>query len=214
MTVGATGAISFPMSDDKGRGVQGFIVGALVAGTVAAGLMLSRPAAPPPPTPATPPPLMPAPMPPGMPPPGFAPTQDPRQVADSLFNEAMMATEQGDQATLAQVLPGALAAYRGLSQLDDDGRYHVALLELSGGHFAEARATCAGLLAKHPNHLLALGVSLRAAARGGDAAAARDFAQRLVQAYEAEANLPLPEYRDHQRIFPALRQEAQALLGK
>lgn len=203
------------MSDDKGRGVQGFIIGALVAGTVAAGLMLSRPAAPPL-MPVTPPPSMPTPMPaaPGMPPPGFAPTQDPRQVADSLFNEAMLATEQGDQATLARVLPGALAAYRGLSQLDDDGRYHVALLELSGGNFAEARATCAGLLAKHPNHLLALGVSLRAAARGGDEAAARDFAQRLVQAYDAEANLPLPEYRDHQRIFPALRQEAQAQLGK
>jgi Tfp pilus assembly protein PilF len=136
----------------------------------------------------------------------------PREAADQLFNEAMMAGEANDQATLARVLPGALAAYRALGPLDGDGTYHLAALELVGGKYAEARATCATLLATNPNHVLALGVSLRAAQRAGDAAATLDFAQRLLKAYDAEAQRPLPEYQDHQRMLPNYRAEAMAAL--
>jgi hypothetical protein len=134
----------------------------------------------------------------------------PREAADLLFNEVMMASEQNDAVALAQALPGALAAYRALGPLDDDGTYHVALLELAGKKFPEARATCATVLAKNPNHLLALGVSMRAAARDGDSVSASDFAQRLLKAYDAEVSRPLPEYQDHGRMLPTYRAEAMA----
>lgn len=187
--------------------MQGFVVGALVVGTVAAGFFLSRqsdqapPASIAPPVPAAAPTLAPAAPP--------APAS-PRQAADEVFNEAMMAHEQNDQATLARVLPGAIAAYRALGELDGDGAYHLALLELAGGQLTEARATCASLLAKNPNHLLALGVALRVAAKANDAAAARDLGQRLLKAYDTEVVRPLPEYQDHERMFPTYRAEAMA----
>ena len=194
------------MSDDsKARGVQGFVVGALVVGTIAGGFFLSRQ---PEPAPAVP-----------MGASNFAPAQplapaappvpaSPREAADLLFNEAMMASEQNDQARLDRVLPGAIMAYRSLGALDDDSTYHLALLELAGGKWAESRATCAKLLATNPNHLLALGVSVRGAVKAGDAAAARDFGQRFLKGYEAEAVRPLPEYRDHERMLPTYRAEA------
>lgn len=197
------------MSDDsKASATQGFVVGALVVGTIAVGLFLSRQpeqAASPTPS-ATPVPVAAPVFAPAAPP---APAS-PREAADTLFNEAMRAQEQNDQATLAQVLPGALAAYRTLGELDGDGAYHLALLELAGGQLTEARATCATLLAKNPNHLLALGVSLRVAAQANDAAAARDLGQRLLKAYDVEVVRPLPEYQDHERMFPRYRAEAMA----
>ena len=117
---------------------------------------------------------------------------------------------RGDQGRLAQVLPGAIAAYRSLGELDADETYHLALLELAGGILTEARAACASLLAKNPNHLLGLGVSLRVAMKANDASAARAFGQRLLKAYDIEAERPLPEYQDHQRVLAILRAEAMA----
>lgn len=199
--------------------LQGFVVGALVVGAIAAGFFLSRAPSDPAPVPPAPlanaafanapAPSMPMPMPqrPVAPGPEGGAT---RQQADSLFNAVMTASETGDQATVTQMLPGALAAYRALGPLDDDGTFHVAILELSGGRYAEARTTAAALLAKNPKHLLALAVSMRAAVRGGDAAAAREFAKTLLEGYEQEVTRPLPEYQDHGRVLPSVRAEAEA----
>lgn len=148
-------------------------------------------------------------------PPTFAPPPQPaspREAADQLFNVAMMASEKNDQATLTQTLPQAIAAYRALGSLDGDATFHLAALELAGGRSSDARATCATLLSTNPNHVLALGISMRAAERAGDAAGSRVFAERLVKAYEAEAVRQLPEYRDHQRMLPNYRAEALAVL--
>lgn len=195
---------------DDARTVKGFLVGALVAGAIAFFFVTSKEQAPS--TPALPP--MAAPNFPSPPPGPAAPSQpaSPREAADQLFNVAMMAGEQNDQAALAQVLPGALAAYRALMPLDGDGTFHLAALELVGGKYAEARATCATLLATNPNHILALGISRRAAERAGDAPGARDFAQRLLKAWDTEAAHPLPEYKDHQRMLPSYRDGAAAAL--
>lgn len=203
------------MADTSGQQqLRGFVIGVLVAGAVAAGFLLSRPTPPAAAPVANAPPQLPAmPPAPSMPMPGLTPPSapmTPRDQADALFNEAMMASETNDGEALMQVLPRALAAHRALGALDDDGAYHVALLELVGAKYAEARATAATLLAKNPKHLLALAVSMRAAQRAGDAAAARDFAKRLLDAYDAESTRPLPEYQDHARMLPSYRAEAQA----
>jgi hypothetical protein len=51
---------------------------------------------------------------------------------------------------------------------------------------------------------------LRAAVKAGDASAARDAAQRLLQAYDTESVRPLPEYQEHRRVLSTLREEATA----
>lgn len=200
------------MADTSGQQqLRGFLIGVLVSGAVAAGFLLSRPSAPGPTenAPPPPPPAMPvAPSTPQLTPPPAPAT--PRDAADALFNEAIMASEANDGEALMQVLPRALGAYRALGALDDDGVYHVAMLELAGARYSEARATSATLLAKNPKHLLALAVSMRAAGRSGDAAAARDFAKRLLDAYDTESTRALPEYQDHARMLPSYRAEAQA----
>lgn len=198
----------------------------VVIGAVGMGLFLSRPSTPdvaPAPMPAEPG-AMAAPRPSGLAgwrpvQPGSAPSQaepaapaSPREEADSLFNVVMSAAEKRDQQTVVQALPEALSAYAKLGPLDGDGIFHVALLQLTGGRFAEARATAQKLLADNPNHLLALSVSARAAAAAGDAAAARDFNQRLLRAYDSEVVKPLVEYRDHARVLPLQRAEAEAAL--
>lgn len=193
------------------RTLKGFLVGALVAGAIAYGFIASKQPAPVA-APALPPMDAPAFQPPQRGPAMPSAPASPREAADQLFNTAMMAGEQKDQATLAQVLPQALAAYRALAPLDGDGTFHLAALELEGAKYAEARATCATLLATNPNHLLALGISRRAAEQTGDAAGARDFAQRLLKAWDAESTRPLREYQDHQRVLPAYRAEAMAAL--
>jgi hypothetical protein len=190
-------------TNSTSRGLQGFVVGALVVGVIAAGLFLSRPSEQVSTMPSAP---MAAPVQPPVPP---APAS-PSEAADLLFNEAMMASAQEDSARLAQVLPGAIAAYRALGELDADDTYHLALLELEGGNLAEARAAAGALLAKNPNHLLGLSVSLRAAVKAGDATSARDVAQRLLQAYDTESVRPLPEYQEHRRVLSTLREEATA----
>ncbi len=190
------------------RTVKGFLVGAVVAGAVAFFVMSSKQPAP-----------SPAPAMPPMAAPTFAPPKSalsqpasPREAADELFNVAMMASEKNDQATLTQTLPQAIAAYRALGPLDGDATFHLAALELAGGRYAESRATCATLLTTNPNHVFALGLSMRAADRAGDAAGKRDFAERLLKGYDAEAVRQLPEYRDHQRMLPSYRAEAMAAL--
>lgn len=202
----------------------GLVAGVAVALAVAAGFLLTSrgassdsPAPAPAPVgqPAMPPPSGPAPGAaalPALPPPSG--TATPRERADTLFNAVMMASEQGDQAALAQAAPQAIAAYRQLASLDNDGVYHLAALQLANKEFAAARTTAEGLLAKEKGHLLALSVAAQAAAGAGDQGAAKAHYQRLLDAYDAEVVRQLPEYHDHQRMLPGLREAARQALGK
>ena len=63
----------------------------------------------------------------------------PRQAADRLFNRVMAASENGDTAEALQFAPMALQAYDNLGTLDNDARYHVALLHLTAGDIKSAR---------------------------------------------------------------------------
>jgi len=138
----------------------------------------------------------------------------PRQQADALFNVVMSAAEQGDAKTVSEALPEAMRAYQGLGELDSDGIFHVALLQLSGKDFAGARATAEVILSKLPNHLLALSVAAKAAASAGDAKAARAYNEQLLSAYDTEVLKTLPEYQDHARVLPTERDLARKALGK
>ncbi len=146
---------------------------------------------------------------------GGQPTPQPlsaRGTADALFNQGMTAYESGDSANARQFVPMAITAYRGLSDLDPDARYHLALLSLAAGRPDDALAQADTMLAEVPNHLLALSVSARAHAERGETAAAADFYRRYLEAYTPDIAATRPEYIDHGRALPARRDEAQRYL--
>jgi hypothetical protein len=60
-------------------------------------------------------------------------SMSPRDAADRLFNRVMVASESGNTAEALKFAPMALQAYDNLGTLDNDARYHVALLHLTLG---------------------------------------------------------------------------------
>jgi tetratricopeptide (TPR) repeat protein len=141
---------------------------------------------------------------------GLAPLEGtPREQADRLFNRVMTAREQGNAPEALQFAPMGIQAYQMAEPLDDDGLYHLATLQNTASDFAAARATAERILSRNPNHLLGLAAAAEAATGAGDAAAAREYHQRLLDAYDAELARALPEYQDHARILPDYRQAAQ-----
>lgn len=146
---------------------------------------------------------------PGSPPPL---TGTPREQADRLFNRVMSERAEGNIEQAEFFLPMAIRAYRRAEPLDADGRFHLSLLEASAGEFAASRASAEQILATTPDHLLALGAAAEAAAGEGDSAAAREYYQRFVEAYDAENREPRPEYDDHARLLPEYRRAAERAL--
>ncbi len=140
-------------------------------------------------------------------------SSDMRSNADRLFNRIMMAAEQGNQAEVDQFMPMAIQAYGMVDNLDDDGIYHLAILQQTAGEYGEARSAAERILEHSPDHILALGVAASAAADNGDTAAASSLWQRLLEAYPEEAGKPLPEYMDHQAMLQAYRDSGRAAVG-
>ena len=136
-------------------------------------------------------------------------TGTPREQADRLFNRIMSEREGGDSAQAKFFLPMALQAYDNASPLDEDGYYHLSLLQNFGGDFKTAQATAEKILATSPNHLLGLSAAASAARAAGDNAAARKFYQRFLSAYDSESKVQKPEYVDHGNMLPTLKAEAE-----
>jgi tetratricopeptide (TPR) repeat protein len=132
----------------------------------------------------------------------------PRMAADQLFNQALSAYEGGDSAGARQFIPMALTAYRGLADLDLDGRYHVALLELAANQPRAALAQADTMLAQVPNHLFGLLVAASAHDLLGQSDRAADYYQAFLGAYTPDVAASRQEYLDHGRMLPARQQTA------
>jgi hypothetical protein len=138
----------------------------------------------------------------------------PRAAADKLFNRIMGTAESGDTSGARFFVPMALQAYQMAAPLDDDGLYHVALIQLVAGQPDSARATAQKILDQSPHHLLALAVAAQAENAEGNTSAARTLYQQFLDAYAAESKKTLPEYEEHAKILPIYRQDAEKYLGK
>jgi tetratricopeptide (TPR) repeat protein len=139
---------------------------------------------------------------------GPAVSANPRLAADQLFNQALTAFESGDSAGAKQLIPMALAEYRGLADLDLDGRYHVALLELAASQPLAALAQADTMLGQAPNHLFGLLVAARAHDLLGQSDQAADYYQLFLNAYRPDVAASRQEYLDHGRVLPARQQTA------
>ena len=141
-------------------------------------------------------------------------SNDMRTNADRLFNRIMMAAEQGNEAEVAQFMPMAIQAYDMVDNLDNDGLFHLALLHLTAGSPDAALDVANRILEDGPNHLLGLAVAAQAAADAGNAQAANEYWGRYLDAYDAEAGKPLPEYVDHQPLLSEYRSMARDATGR
>lgn len=135
----------------------------------------------------------------------------PREQADRLFNRIMTERENGDTARAKFFLPMGIQAYQMAGDLDADGLYHLSLLQAFGGEYKAALQTAEQILAKDPNHLLGLSAAAAAARGTGDAVATRQYARRFLAAFDTESKADKEEYRDHARMLPELKAEAQTL---
>lgn len=136
----------------------------------------------------------------------------PREAADRLFNRVMTAVSAGDSAQVQGFLPMAVAAYERARPLDNDGVFHLALLQLTSLDLASARASAEGALAESPDHLLLLSVSAEAAKRAGDNEAATAYYQRLLAAWDEQTAIGLEEYQVHAAMLPEIEAAARSFL--
>lgn len=141
-------------------------------------------------------------------------TGTPREQADRLFTRIMETAERGDTAEAEFFVPMALEAYRAAGDLDDDGLYHLSVLQEFAGDYTAARESAERILEDSPRHLLGLGAAAKAAESAGDEDAARDLYRRFLDAADSEAEQPLPEYRLHSAMLPTYRSRAEAFLSR
>lgn len=163
-----------------------------------------------PPPPATPAPVV-APAPVSAPAPEAPPADPARTAADEAFNTAMRAFEgQAPEAPVA--LAAALAAYQSLENVDSDGLFHVALIQLAMDDAKGARESAERVLGDYPEHIFALDIAARAADKLGDAAAAKAYYQK-VSAGVGKPHPDLPEYEHHARLVDKIEARAAGWLA-
>jgi hypothetical protein len=152
----------------------------------------------------------------------IAPAGDPRAIdlsamtpadaAERLYERVMRLASAGDTAQAREFAPMALAAYERVPELTDDEHYHIAVLHLFQGSIARAEAHADSVLARTPDHLLALLVSAQARRAAGDSEGAAARYRRFLEAYPAEIAVDREEYRAHAPVLAEGRDEARSFL--
>lgn len=136
-------------------------------------------------------------------------SMSPREAADRLFNRVMAASEQGNTAEVSRFVPMALLAYDNVGMLDNDARYHVALLNLVSNDVTGARVQVEMLRQSVPNHLLGFLLERQIADRSGKKNNADKTDKAFLAAYDAEIAAGRTEYEDHRNSLERYRAEAQ-----
>ena len=134
----------------------------------------------------------------------------PREAADRLFNRVMIANESGNTAEALKFSPMALQAYDNLGTLDNDARYHVALIHMAAGDIKSARVQLDKLRQSVPNHLLGFMLEHQIAERSRNKDSAARAYKGFLAAYDAEIAKGRPEYQDHQGSIERFQKAAQA----
>lgn len=137
----------------------------------------------------------------------------PREAADRLFTRVMTAVSAGDSTEVSNFLPMAVGAYELAMPLDADGYFHMALLRLTGLDMEGALAAAEAGLEETPGHLLLLSAAAEAAVTAGDDETATRHYQELVDGWDTQMALALPEYQAHNAMLPQMQADAQEYLA-
>ncbi len=139
-------------------------------------------------------------------------TMTPREAADALFNRVMGAASEGDSIQVLNFLPMALDAYELARPLDEDGLFHISLLERVGGNYSAALGAALEGLEGNPDHLLNLSSAAEAAVELGDVEGAREYYSRMLDVWDEEIEADRPEYAEHSPLLPLIRADAEEFL--
>ena len=132
----------------------------------------------------------------------------PRQRFDRLYTRIIEAAQKGDQASVDQFTPMALAAFGMLDKVDADARYHLAMLQLHVGDVAGAQAQADSIKKADPKHLFSYVVSSAVARWNKDEALRAKVYQGFLAHYEAEIKTSRPEYLEHRAMLEEVHKTA------
>src|SRR5216110_356740 len=139
----------------------------------------------------------------------------PEERATRLYNRVMLLHTQGKADSAEFFLPMALQAYAMLPALDVDARYHIGVLDLTGGNAAGALAQADTIRRAAPTHLFGFMLRARALELTHDAAGALRAYRAFLQNEAAERARQRPEYGEHAQNLDAFRDQAkQVTAGK
>src|SRR5437870_6383833 len=134
----------------------------------------------------------------------------PEERATRLYNRVMTLHTQGKADSAEFFLPMALQAYAMLPALDVDARYHIGVLDLTGGDAAGALAQADTIRQAVPTHLFGFMLRARALGLTRDAAGARRAYADFLKNEAAERTRQRPEYGEHAENLDAFHQQATA----
>jgi tetratricopeptide (TPR) repeat protein len=154
----------------------------------------------------------------GAPPLGAAPNVDlssmtPREAAERLFNRVMTAVAAGNEAEARNFAPMAVAAYELAEPLDVSGTFDLSLLKAVNQDYQGALDTAEAALQQNPDHLFLLSAAGAAAGALGDRERAAGHYRRLLEVFDAQTALAVPEYAGRPGLLPQMRAEAEAFLS-
>jgi predicted Zn-dependent protease len=125
----------------------------------------------------------------------------------------MAASENGNTEEALRFAPMALEAYDRIGPLDNDARYHVALIHLVAGDVKGAQAQLEQLRRSVPNHLLGFMLAHQIAMQSGDKAGAARAYKNFLAAHDAEMATARVEYQEHRGGIERFREAAQASMA-
>lgn len=134
----------------------------------------------------------------------------PREAADRLFNRVMTASESGNTEEALRFAPMAIQAYDRVGTLDNDARYHVALLHLTVNNSKNARVQIDLLRKSVPKHLLAYMLEHQIAEHSGTQDSAARAIKDFLAAYDTEIAAGRAEYQDHLNSIERFRKATLA----
>ena len=134
----------------------------------------------------------------------------PRERFDRLYDRVMRAAESGDDATVNQFAPMALAAYTQLDGFDADARYHAAMIRMHTSDPGGAAALADTIRSESPSHLFSYVIHATLARQRSDAAAMRTEQEGFLRHYDAELAAQRPEYAQHKFILDQMVEQARA----
>lgn len=137
----------------------------------------------------------------------------PEERATRLYNRVMTLHSEGKADSAAFFLPMAIQAYAMLPALDVDGRYHIGVLDLTGGHAAGALAQADTIRRAVPTHLFAFMLRARALELERDTAGARRAYRDFLKNEAKERARQRPEYSDHGQNLDAFHEQATEATG-
>jgi zinc ribbon protein len=137
----------------------------------------------------------------------------PEERATRLYNRVMTLHTQGKADSAEFFLPMALQAYAMLPALDVDARYHIGVLDLTGGNAPAALAQADAIRRAVPTHLFGFMLRARALDLQRSAAGARRAYGDFLKNEAAERARRRPEYDEHAQNLDSFHEQATQVIS-